>query len=291
MPKDATGVTQIDTLAKYLTEQTSHVRNPRNTFFDLSREYYNSKYNENESKTITVRSFLATEDKDNFVKDLSMEIIQTNQGCMPIIKTFEYNAYNKNKFYKALKFYAYRSDCALAKQIIVDEGVMHDNFKCYDISLLHFGNSIIFYKREENWHKLQQYDVTTRRLEEIEGYQIAEPIGEEVRYHLMFSIEFGRRKTSTEIAGQKLMDIHDFLADKFVICQSYRINEKLQCTTMPLSLRSMNAMNTEITQSAGKRGQKPHVMLEAVQFVLHHKSESSNEITFIALDPFNAHHF
>lgn len=87
------------------------------------------------------------------------------------------------------------------------------------------------------------------------------------------------------------MDIHDFLADKFVICQSYRINEKLQCTTMPLSLRSMNAMNTEITQSAGKRGQKPHVMLEAVQFVLHHKSESSNEITFIALDPFNAHHF
>ena len=32
-----------------------------------------------------------------------MEIIQTNQGCMPIIKTFEYNAYNKNKFVKALK--------------------------------------------------------------------------------------------------------------------------------------------------------------------------------------------
>ena len=168
------------------------VKNPRNTFFELSQQYYNSKYNENKKRTIIVKSYLITEDHDNFVKDLSMEIIQTNQGCMPIIKTFEYNAYNKNKFVKALKFYHYRTDCSLKKQIIVDEGVMHENFRCYDTSLLHFGNSIIFYKREENWHKLQMYDVTTSRLEEIPGYQIAEPIGEEIRYHIMFSVEFGR---------------------------------------------------------------------------------------------------
>lgn len=87
------------------------------------------------------------------------------------------------------------------------------------------------------------------------------------------------------------MDIHDFLADKFVVCQAYRINEKLQCTTLPLSLRCMGKMDKTITQSLGKRGQKPYVPLEAVQFILHHKAEADGEITFIAIDPFNAHHF
>lgn len=51
-----------------------------------------------------------------------MDIITTNQGCMPIVKTFEWNAYNKHlqnkeniynkqKYIKALKFYDYRGDC------------------------------------------------------------------------------------------------------------------------------------------------------------------------------------
>lgn len=87
------------------------------------------------------------------------------------------------------------------------------------------------------------------------------------------------------------MDIHDFLEDKFVVCQAYRINEKLQCTTLPLSLRSMGNMTSEITMASGKRGQKPYVPLEAIQYILHHRVETTGEITFIALDPFNAHHF
>lgn len=41
-----------------------------------------------------------------------MDIITTNQGCMPIIKTFEWNAYNDQKFVKALKFYDYRGNCS-----------------------------------------------------------------------------------------------------------------------------------------------------------------------------------
>lgn len=80
---------------------------------------------------------------------------------MPIIKTFEWNAYQKHKFVKALKFYDYRGDCSKKKQIIVDEGFMNVDYRTYDTSLLHFGNSIIFYKREEKWHKLQQYNVVT----------------------------------------------------------------------------------------------------------------------------------
>ena len=91
-----------------------------------------------------------------------MDILQTNQGCMPIVKTFEWNAYSKHKFCKALKFYNYRGDCKLSKQFVVDEGVMHENFQNYDVSLLHFGNTILFYKREENWHKLMMYDVLTK---------------------------------------------------------------------------------------------------------------------------------
>lgn len=42
-----------------------------------------------------------------------MDIIQTQQGCMPVVKTFEYNAYNVAQFYKALKFYDYRKGCEL----------------------------------------------------------------------------------------------------------------------------------------------------------------------------------
>ena len=71
------------------------VRNPRNAFYDLSCQYYNSKYDDkNNKKTIEVKSYLITDDKKNYIKNLSMDIITTNQGCMPIIKTFEWNAYN-----------------------------------------------------------------------------------------------------------------------------------------------------------------------------------------------------
>ena len=113
---------------------------------------------------------------------------------MPIIKTYEFNAYNPNKFVKALKFYNYKGDCKLRNQIIVDEGIMSPKFRTYDTSLLHFGNCVMFYKREENWHKLQKYDVVTDTLEEIKGYNIEEPIGEEIRYHIMFSAEFGKNR-------------------------------------------------------------------------------------------------
>ena len=100
---------------------------------------------------------------------------------------------------------------------------MHENFRTYDTSLLHFGNTILFYKREENWHKLQQYDVVKNELLELEGYQIEEPIGQEIRYHIIFSKEFGGKKKL--LSKQSKMTVHEFLRDKFVIAQSYRITE------------------------------------------------------------------
>jgi hypothetical protein len=46
----------------------------------------------------------------------------------------------------------------------------------------------LFYKREENWHKLMMYDVLTQTENELEGYQIVEPVGENaLRFHIMFA--------------------------------------------------------------------------------------------------------
>lgn len=150
---------------------------------------------------------------------------------MPIIKTFEFNAYNKNKFVKALKFYNYKGDCKLRKQIIVDEGVMCNGFRTYDTSLLHFQNSIIFYARDENWHKLQKYDVVTNELEEIEGYNIEEPIADKTRYHVMFSSQFGKGHKymkQAETDPSKPQDkLTAFLAKHYVFCQSYKITEDI----------------------------------------------------------------
>lgn len=139
---------------------------------------------------------------------------------MPIVKTFEENAYKSDKFVKALKFYNYRTDGKLRKQIIVDEGVKTPNFRNKDTSILKFGNFIIFYSREENWHKLNCYDVINDKLDEIKGYQIDEPVGDEVKFHIMFSQEFGTRPKPATLKGSKMKrkDLDEFLKDKFVVC-------------------------------------------------------------------------
>jgi hypothetical protein len=102
---------------------------------------------------------------------------------MPIVKTYEYDVYNKAKFQKALKFYNYREegvkDCTLIKQIVIDESVMHENFRLWDSSILYYGNYIIFYKREfgNKRFKLHSYDVTINDLQEIPGYELEETQG------------------------------------------------------------------------------------------------------------------
>lgn len=250
--------------------------------------YYNSKYDKDNKKCITVRSYLITEDYQNYVKDLSMDIIQTNQGCMPIIKTFERNAYHKHKFVKALKFYNYRSDCKLKRQFIVDEGVMHKKFRTKDTSILHFGNSIIFYLREENWHKLKKYDVVKNELEELSDYTIEEPIGQEIRYHVMFSMEFGKKRNREELAKKK-PNLEEFLADHYVVCQSYQINEKLDYINKPIVMWKMDRMgnDNQIRPASGS----VRLLQEPIQYVGHIKKKNSNDITFLAIDAFHINEF
>jgi hypothetical protein len=50
-------------------------KNPKDTFFTLSRHYYNARYKDENRKTITVGSYVPTQNLDNFVRDLQLEII------------------------------------------------------------------------------------------------------------------------------------------------------------------------------------------------------------------------
>ena len=164
-------------------------------------------------------------------------------------------------------------------------------FKTKDTSILHFGNSIIFYQREENWHKLRKYDVVKNELEELEGYTIEEPIGQEIRYHVMFSIEFGK-KISREELTRKKPTLEEFLAEHFVICQSYRITEALEYINMPLVMWKMDRMGKNVNNEMIKPASGSLKTLpEAIQYVGHIKKPKSENITFLAIDSFSVNEF
>ena len=57
---------------------------------------------------------------------------------MPIVKTYEENAYDSSNFVKALKFYDYKRDGKLLAQYKVDDGVMDETYRTFDISTLHW---------------------------------------------------------------------------------------------------------------------------------------------------------
>jgi hypothetical protein len=108
-PDDATKCVKVESLQNYIKNEAKLIKNPRSAYFDLSRRYYKAKYQDDDNKVeIAVESFLHTKDEKNYLKNLSLDIIQTQQGNMPIVKTYEENAYDSSNFVKALKFYDYR---------------------------------------------------------------------------------------------------------------------------------------------------------------------------------------
>jgi len=90
-------------------------------------------------------------DNKNYLKNLTVDIIQTPQGNMPFVKTYEYDYHNPNNFVKSIKFYDFRKECKLLNQVKVDEGLMDETYVNYDISTLHFKNFVIFYVRYDKW--------------------------------------------------------------------------------------------------------------------------------------------
>jgi hypothetical protein len=83
------------------------------------------------------------------------------------------------------------------------------------------------------------------------------------------------------------MSVHDFLRDKFVIAQSYRITEQLQYINMNIVMWSMSDMSRQLAPSSGQH----KVLEEAIQYVGHIKNQQTNVITFMAIDPFATHEF
>ena len=77
-PTDAVGIPMIQTLQQYINSSKLFNKNPRNTFFTLSRDYYLARYKDENRKTITVGSYVPTQNQDNYVRDLQLEIIQTS---------------------------------------------------------------------------------------------------------------------------------------------------------------------------------------------------------------------
>lgn len=136
--------------------------------------------------------------------------------------------------------YNSRTDQKLANQIVVDQGIVHQQYRTYDTSVLKYGNSILFYKRDEQLHQLCQYDLVTNQCGILKGYEIQEPVGQDVRYHVMFSTEFGPNVKK----ASKYNDVHAFLANQYVCCQSYRSNE-MEFSNMPLVIWRMNAMRNQ----------------------------------------------
>lgn len=228
------------------------IKNPRRSYFELSRRYYKAKYPDGDNKrVIEVESFLHTKDNKNYLRNLSLDIIQTQQGNMPVVKTYEYNAYDATNFVKAIKFYDYRRDGSLLAQFKVDDGVMDEAYRTFDISTLHFQNYVIFYIRFEKWLQLQKYDVIENKQEEIPGYQIEMPHAKDIRYHPIFSSEFGQKQRNIYEKSGKSQTLKEFLDQQFVFCQEYKISDKQTYETKSLKMFSMSDTNTSIEQYGG----------------------------------------
>jgi len=203
---------------------------------------------------------------------------------MPFVKAFEVNYNNQRQYVKTIKVYNSRGDQKLANQVIVDQGFVHQQYRTYDTSVLKYGNSILFYKRDEQTLQLCQYDLVTNQCGVLQGYEINEPVGQDVRYHVMFSTEFGENVKKAE----KYRDVHHFLSMQFVACQSYRSNE-VEFSNMPLVMWRMNAMkNSDMLRPHSGQHQ---VLAEPIQAVCHTKDPKSDKLIFLGIDPFSINEF
>ena len=87
-PVDGKDCQSVLNLEEFLQHHKHEVKNPKQTFFDLTQKYYTDKYSSYDSqgnlikdenkRFLDVKSYLQTENHDNFILDMQLEIIQTN---------------------------------------------------------------------------------------------------------------------------------------------------------------------------------------------------------------------
>lgn len=77
-PEDASKCVKVESLQSYIKNEAKMIKNPRRSYFELSRRYYKAKYPDGDNKrVIEVESFLHTKDNKNYLRNLSLDIIQT----------------------------------------------------------------------------------------------------------------------------------------------------------------------------------------------------------------------
>lgn len=77
-PDDATKCVKVESLSSYIKNEAKLIKNPRRSYFELSRRYYKAKYPDgNNKRVLEVESFLQTTDGKNYLKNMSLDIIQT----------------------------------------------------------------------------------------------------------------------------------------------------------------------------------------------------------------------
>lgn len=115
------------------------------------------------------------------------------------------------------------------------------------------------------------------------------PKNEDIRYHPIFSKEFGiKSKSLYEKSGQKLT-LTEFLDQQFVFCQEYSLSDRQVYETRNLKMFSMSDTGNPIEQYVGKFGP----LTESIQHICHIKMSNENGIyyNFVAIDPFSTHIF
>lgn len=121
-------------------------------------------------------SHVKLENQANLIREMSLEIKLSSEGCVPIIKTFESDPASSQKWVKDVKFYS-RVQLDVKNHFVCDQGIQDLSYKTIDTSLLHFKNFVFFYMRKGGQFKLQQYDCVTHTHAELSGYDITEPQG------------------------------------------------------------------------------------------------------------------
>jgi hypothetical protein len=101
---------------------------------------------------------------------LSLEIVHTYRSSIPVVKTFEIDAYSdsKKRFVKSIRFY--HDDPENPVKIKTNYGLIDDKYNTWDTSILIMGNYIAFYEREESCFKLMVYDLMSQKKQEMAGF-------------------------------------------------------------------------------------------------------------------------
>lgn len=77
------------------------------------------------------------------------------------------------------------------------------------------------------------------------------PHAQDIRYHPIFSSEFGQKQRNIYEKSGKTLTLKEFLDQQFVFCQEYKISDKQTYETLGLKMFSMSDTDRPIEQYGG----------------------------------------